>query len=83
MDTNEKLLYVKLYAETQGDKFHPLSDQILELFAPFEQNGTDDAASYSDNLEQKVREVIDEYEQNMESKYHQYHVDRLRGELND
>lgn len=63
---SENLKYVQLYAEGQGDKFHPLSDTILDLF-----NTGEDVTVAA------VEDILSTYEATPTTK-HEYHIGRLR-----
>lgn len=68
----EQLRTAELYVQTQSDKFHPLSDSLLEIF---EGTGSEEATQAA-VLEELVR-----YEENADPKklkYHSYHIGRIR-----
>lgn len=73
----DKLRTVELYVQTQGDKFHPLSDTLLERF---------EVVSDPETTEAAVLEALISYEGSCAPKllqYHSYHIGRLREMLSD
>ena len=68
----EQLRTAELYVQTQGDKFHPLSDSLLAIL---EGTGTEEAR------EAAVIEELLRYEESTDPKklkYHSYHIGRIR-----
>lgn len=69
--SKDQLPELRLYVENQGDKFHPLSDQLLELFQASEE--TD-----SPELLEELLVTIGSYEAAPEDPYHSYHTGKMR-----
>ncbi len=60
------------YVENQGDKFHPLSDELSIVLA---------AGDSPKVLLRKLLVILDGYEVAPVSRYHLYHVGELRARL--
>ncbi len=95
-DLRDRLVDAELYVSGQGDKFHPLSDRLRELFEQHEQDAQDSLTSYEpsadevDESELEAQEelltaILDElarYEVSSDwDPYHSYHLVRLRNLL--
>jgi len=69
----ESIPALRSYVENQGDKFHPLSDELREVLeAP---------AASQEELLGTLLTALDSYEAAPESKYHLYHTAQLRAKL--
>jgi len=93
--TEESLTAVRLYAENQGDKFHPLSDEILSAIEAHEQSVRDSRTSYepeadelpaivaeeNGELHAQLSEVVASYEKDPSGRPHPYHIGRLQDYL--
>lgn len=93
--TQEALTGVQLYAENQGDKFHPLSDEILSTIEAHEQSVADSRTGYEPDAEElptivagenaelhaQLTEVVATYEEDPDSPHHGYHIGRLQDYL--
>lgn len=94
-DQANDLKRFELYVINQGDKFHPLSDNLLAVIESHEQAAQDSLTGYvpeaAESLEIQAEEqdallrdlvgALDAYERAPKSPYHSYHIDRLRGML--
>ena len=69
----DSLPSLRSYVENQGDKFHPLSDQLQ---VPLRAQAEDTV-----ELLGEVLEILDGYEAAPASKYHLYHTAQLRDRL--
>ena len=67
IDLTENLRMVELYCETQGDKFHPMSDEVLETLRSTV--NLNDKAANVESLCEKFSTV------------HAYHVGRILNKL--
>lgn len=93
--TQESLTSVRLYAENQGDKFHPLSDEILSTIDAHEQSVQDSRTNYEPGVDELPTIVAGEnaelhaqltgllavYAGDPESIHHFYHIGRLQDYL--
>jgi len=93
--TQESLTAVQLYAENQGDKFHPLSDEILSAIEAHEQSVADSRTGYEPDAEElptmvagenaelhaQLSEVVATYEKDPADPHHGYHIGRLQDAL--
>ena len=69
----ESIPGLRSYVENQGDKFHPLSDELREtLEAP---------VGSQEELLGKLLSALDSYEARPASIYHLYHTAQLRARL--
>ena len=67
----------RLYVENQGDKFHPLSDELLSTLRSSVEQGVSDGL-----ILERVLKLIGDYEADPASdSHHRYHTDKLRGYL--
>jgi len=93
--TQESITGVQLYAENQGDKFHPLSDEILSTIEAHEQSVANSRTGYepdADELETitagenaelhaQLTDVVAAYEKDPQGRPHPYHIGRLQDYL--
>lgn len=93
--TEESLTAVRLYAENQGDKFHPLSDEILSTIEAHEQSVADSRTGYEPEADElpalvaeenaelhaRLTEVVENYEKDPMGRPHPYHIGRLQDYL--
>ena len=92
-DLRDRLVDAELYTSGQGDKFHPLSDRLRELFEQYEQDGQDSLTSYEPRADEQDESELEAQEQLLTAildeldryevapdwdPYHAYHTGRLR-----